>query len=70
MPSFEVEFEIYCSCGNGLCGQSTTKGMKVIVEPCEECKAKEYDSGYNKGYDEGYDEGYADCDTRREGIAT
>ena len=54
MPSFEINFEVYCSCGNGLCNQSKTKGMTVTVEPCEKCKEKEYDSGYEKGYDKGY----------------
>lgn len=66
MPSFEVEFEVFCgSCGEGLCqqsvGENTRAGLKVTVQPCEEClkKAKEkgYDEGWDKGYTEGYDEG-------------
>ncbi len=57
MPSFEIDFEVYCSCGNGLCGQSKTKGTTLTIEPCEKCKEKEYDSGYDKGYDKGYTDG-------------
>lgn len=56
MPSFDVDFEVYCSCEAGLCNQSSTKGMGVIVEPCEKCLEKRYDDGYDKGYSTGYDE--------------
>ena len=49
MPSFEVEFEVYCgTCGGGLCSQSTGRSSRsrhypqVVVEACENCidKAK------------------------------
>jgi hypothetical protein len=57
MPSFEVEFEVYCSCGEHLCNQSTgssnKRGPAVTVEPCQKCLKKEYDSGYDDGYKEG-----------------
>ena len=58
MPSFEIDFEVYCSCGNGLCNQSegsNKRGPQVTVEPCEKCLAKEYDHGYDIGYAEGCD---------------
>ena len=61
MPSFEVEFEVFCSCGEGLCNQSMgslmRRGPIVTVEPCDKCLIKAYD----KGYDEGYNIGYRDA---------
>lgn len=63
MPSFdiEVEFEVFCSCGNGLCNQSVAKSdsrrrLSVTVEPCEKCKRKNYDDGYEDGYDKGLED--------------
>ena len=66
MPSFDVEFEVYCSCGAGLCDQSTGEttrqgGNKVVVQPCDNClelaRSKGYDEGFDHGYTEGFDEG-------------
>jgi len=51
MPTFEaeitetvtVDFEVFCSCGEGLCGQSTGRQSRhrgqpqVVVEPCKRC---------------------------------
>ena len=43
MPTFSVDFEVYCTCGEGLCLKSTTRksrtrGMlQVVVEPCIKC---------------------------------
>jgi len=66
MPNIEVEltgdveFEVYCSCGNGICANtrvSYNRGRnQVMVEPCEKCLAQ----ARNEGYDEGYDEGLKD----------
>ena len=57
MPTFEVEFEVFCSCGEGLCNQSTTsltrQGLIVKVEPCEKCLKKAQDDGWEIGYEEG-----------------
>lgn len=59
MPSFnpEIDFEVFCSCGAGLCSQSTTEerrgSWRVIVEPCSRC----LDQAHNDGYDEGYEAG-------------
>ena len=59
MPLLEVEFEVQCTCGNGLCNQSTVdnKGRysMVTVEPCERCKDDSYNKGYEAGYEAGYD---------------
>ena len=63
MPSFdfEVEFEVYCACGKGLCNQSETnvkKGKRILtIEPCDDCLNKSYDRGYDKGYSDGYSDG-------------
>lgn len=54
MPSFEVEFEVYCTCGAGLCNQSngSNKRMpRVEVAVCEDCAAARYNDGYAEGYD-------------------
>lgn len=51
MPTFttevtatvDVDFEVFCECGNGLCNQSDTRESRnrrypqVVVEPCERC---------------------------------
>lgn len=59
MPALEFEFEVYCSCGAGLC-QQTTEGRTtgrdmafITVEPCEKCKSGAYDEGHAEGYDQG-----------------
>ncbi len=55
MPSVSVEVEVYCSCGNGLCNQTTTgetpgRGQPFFtVEACETCLAKERDEGFQAG---------------------
>lgn len=46
MPEFAVEFDVYCSCGKGLCFQSEVMKPRrvhvpcVVVEPCEDCVRK------------------------------
>ena len=49
MPTVDVddiEIEVYCSCGNGLCNQTTYKHTYrrlercFIVDPCENCLEK------------------------------
>ncbi|MBT9167703.1 MAG: hypothetical protein DDT19_01043 [Syntrophomonadaceae bacterium] len=56
MPEIGIEIEIYCSCGAGLCRQSSvgkTKGRGqpyFTVEPCEGCLKKEKESDYDEGY--------------------
>lgn len=51
MPSFtnvkvvvtDLEFEVYCTCGAGLCGNATPrisrlrKMPQIVIAPCEEC---------------------------------
>lgn len=62
MPSFE--FEVWCSCGKGLCRQTDVNGKDVTVEPCKDClenaTQESHISGYKEGYDKGYNDGQAD----------
>ena len=51
MPTFqtqitvdaEVDFEVFCSCGNGMCGATETRESRsrrypqAVVEPCQKC---------------------------------
>jgi hypothetical protein len=59
MPSFDVEFEVFCSCGEGLCNQSETRTsrnrntLQVVVEPCQRCLDRIKNEGYQNGYDDG-----------------
>jgi hypothetical protein len=58
MPSFDVDFEVFCECGYGLCKDSTTEkdrhgNLMVTVTPCPRCLQKARDAGYDDGYQEG-----------------
>lgn len=51
MPTFttevtatvDVEFEVFCSCGNGMCGATETRESRsrrypqAVVDPCPKC---------------------------------
>lgn len=50
MPQIEVE--VWCSCGNGLCGQSESRGRGIVVEPCEKCLENARSEGHTEGYTE------------------
>ena len=58
MPEIGIEIEIYCTCGEGLCNQSSagkTKGREqpyFEVGPCELCLKKERELGYEDGYNQ------------------
>ncbi len=52
MPA--IEFEVWCSCGNGLCNQCSETRGGIAVEPCEKCIEEAKTEGYDEGYDEGY----------------
>lgn len=58
MPVIEIDVEVWCSCGEGLCNQSSVHrtGRGVVVEPCEKCLEKAVDDGYDKGYSKGCEE--------------
>lgn len=46
-----IDFEVWCSCGNGLCAQSQNKRGGIQVEPCERCLKDAWDEGYSEGQD-------------------
>lgn len=57
MPVLNLEFEVYCSCGEGLCNNSIEgengHSKHITVTPCEKCRSYEYDRGYDDGYEKG-----------------
>ena len=68
MPVLELEFEVFCSCGAGLCLQTTEgrtpgRGMAFItVEPCKNCIDEARDTAREEGHSEGYDRGCLDAE--------
>lgn len=64
MPEISVDVEIWCSCNEGLCHQSSSNRVSygghaspgITVEPCEKCLDKAREEGYAKGFDEGLKE--------------
>jgi len=68
----EVEFAVWCTCGRGLCGNTTTTTSRgiptIVIEPCQNCMSKTeiegreagFKDGSAVGYKEGYDKGDAD----------
>ena len=58
MPGVEVNIEIYCSCGEGICnhtvGGTDYRGNPIFtVEPCEKCLERAKEEGRDEGYNEG-----------------
>ena len=57
MPSFEtsVDWECYCTCGNGICSNVDTRNSRnrsmpqAVVDPCEKCLEKSYEAGEGAG---------------------
>jgi hypothetical protein len=60
MPEINIDIDLWCSCGAGLCNQSSVagRGQGFVVEPCENCLDKQYEQGKDDGYDKGFKEGY------------
>lgn len=64
MPTItnDIDFEVFCSCGNGLCNQTTVeynRGVPYItIKPCDRCLEKAVSKGYDEGRADGYEEGY------------
>ena len=54
MPA--IEFEVQCSCGNGLCNQTANVRGGIEIEPCEKCLDKARGEGYDDGYAEAVEE--------------
>ena len=55
MPTMnvDVDFQVWCSCGEGLCHATSCRGSHVTVEPCPVCLEKAKEEGYSDGYDAG-----------------
>ena len=53
VPDININLDIYCSCGNGLCSQSSLSysrgGYQVTIDPCEKCLERAEHEGYIKG---------------------
>jgi len=68
MLSFDVEFSVFCECGEDLTyaasADSNDKGHDVTVPPCPACMEDAREAGREEGNDdsfqEGYDAGYID----------
>lgn len=43
----DVQIDVWCSCGEGLCGGTSVTPRGLIVEPCPRCLEREYDAGFN-----------------------
>lgn len=54
MPEISIDVEVWCSCGEGLCNQSSAehRGRGIVVEPCGKCLEIAKQEGYDEGYDE------------------
>lgn len=56
MPVIPCEFEVYCSCGQGLCNNSTEGTNRhshyITIEPCQKCLDSKYEEGHSDGFDE------------------
>jgi Zn-finger protein len=55
----DVEVQIWCSCGEGLCHQSEVKEKTwsrqsngIIVKPCKRCLERARNEGYRERLDE------------------
>jgi len=63
MPTFPVDFEVFCACGHPMCADSNTRESRhrampqVVVAPCPKCLQKAKDEGDSEGYDRGYEDG-------------
>jgi hypothetical protein len=59
VPEITIDVEIWCSCGAGLCRQSTVhpRGRGIIVEPCERCLKEAEKKGHEEAQEEASAEG-------------
>lgn len=64
-PALEFEFEVWCSCGEGLCNQTENgapfsryraRGPAITVSPCEKCLQKARDEAFEEGKEEAREE--------------
>ena len=70
MVEIDIDVEVWCDCGEGLCGQTTSSlkddaFISLVVEPCEKC----LEAKYEEGRDTGAESAGSDLDTARENHA-
>ncbi len=63
MPEIRIDAEVYCSCGAGLCNQTTVESSHfhssrgvvgtIVVEPCKKCLQELFNDGFSEGRKEG-----------------
>lgn len=56
MPTIECEFEVWCSCGYGLCNLTSNCKGGIKVEPCPKCIEAARKEGHEEGLEEGRNE--------------
>ena len=66
MPSFELDFEVYCNtCDASLCAKTVvtrTHGANAVrVDACPDCVTLSYRKGHKAGHDAGYDLGVGEA---------
>ena len=69
MPEVEVNIELYCSCGAGICNNATAgsdcRGQPMFtIEPCSVC----LDAAEVQGHSEGYESAVEDARGEVEGL--
>ncbi|KKN42828.1 hypothetical protein LCGC14_0709600 [marine sediment metagenome] len=66
-----VDVEVWCSCGEGLCGQSVGGDGLITIAVCGKCtevaRQEGYEDGFNEGREEGYAHGHQDAVEEQEG---
>lgn len=55
MPSFELEFEAYCECGEGMCSNVVVTATHkrghpcIVITPCKKCLEVSFEEGVEEG---------------------
>ncbi len=67
MPILEVEIEVWCACGEGLCnetecGTNPRGHPKITVEPCERCLDRKRHEGWSAGYEQAVEDKKSEVD--------
>ena len=61
MPTIKIDFEVRCTCGEGLCNQTTVDDrhgtIRLVIAPCDKCIANAKDEADGEGWKRGYKEG-------------
>ena len=66
MPTVQVEIQIWCDCGEGLCRQAEGSEGTITVDPCGKCLENARREGWDEGDEEGYQRGYDEATEEHE----